>query len=361
MAGAASADGPGSTAAATAHAPPLRIGLVGCGHVSEAHLRAWRGVPGARVVALADPDPARLEQRGEAFGIEARFGSLEALLAGARLDAVDLCTPPAGREALIGRAAAAGCHVLAQKPLAPSIDEAVRCCELGERAGVVVAVKENWRWYPWYRVAGEAIRAGAIGEPRVLHLRRSCWGTPDPHWRVWREQPYLRTMPRAIWFEVGPHLVDALRALLGEPIGASAAFARVHAEMAGEDVAHVVLRFERAFATCDLSWAERGRPPRPGADRVSIDGTAGRIEIHEDGGVVRIGDDGARTPLAAAPREADADSHRAAQADFVAAIRERRAPATSARHHLHTLRIVLAAYDAVERAVAIDPPGRAPA
>lgn len=334
-------------------ADPLRIGVVGCGHISETHLRAWQRVPGAQVVALADTDAARVARRGDAFGIGARFHSLDALLAGADVDAVDLCTPPAGREALIARAAAAGRHVLAQKPLAASVDEAERCCALGERHDVVVAVKENWRWYPWYRTAIDAIHAGAIGEPRVLHLRRSCWGSPDPGWRVWREQPYFRTMPRAIWFEVGPHLVDALRAMLGEPRSVSAAFARTSPLMAGEDAAHVLLRFEHAFATCDLSWAERGRPSRPGADRVSIDGTAGRLEIGEDGEVVRVADEGTRTLLAAAGDDAELDSHRAAQADFADAIATARAPATTARHHLESLRIVLAAYDAADRTIVL--------
>src|SRR5262249_37155320 len=156
----------------------------------------------------------------------------------------------------------AGKHLLVQKPFASSLEDAEAQCALAEKHGVHLTIKENWRFLPWYAAMRAAIAAGRIGEIRRVCLSRGRLGSPGPGWRVFREQPYFRTMNRAIWFEVGVHLVDALRAVCGEPLAISAAFSRTSALMAGEDAAHALLRYPGFFASCDLSWAERGRADR---------------------------------------------------------------------------------------------------
>lgn len=327
------------------HARPLRIALVGCGHISAAHLRAWQQVPDARVVALCDRARAALDARRAEFGIDAGYESLAQLLAEVEVDAIDLCTTPEDRRALVEAAARAGKHLLVQKPLAVSLDEGGALCRIAEAQGVVLAVKENWRFYPWYRAIAAELASGRVGAVRRVAIRRTCWGSPDPAWRVWREQPYLQTRPQAVWLEVGVHLVDTLRHLLGEPDDLNADLLTLSPLMQGEDLALVSLRFGDALATCEHSWAERGRPDRPRVDDVRIDGTLARLELHEDGRLERIDDAGLRHEVAAAPADAEGASHVGAQADFVQALREGRAPATSGRHHLRTLAIVLAAYE----------------
>jgi len=333
---------------------PLRIALVGCGHISAVHLQAWQRIPEARVVALCDRSRTALDARRAEFGIEAGFGSLPRLLDAVEVDAVDLCTTPEDRLALVEAAAAAGKHLLVQKPLAVTVEDGQALCRIAEHHGVMLAVKENWRFYPWYRAIATELRSGRVGAVRRVAIRRTCWGSPDPDWRVWREQPYLRTRPRAVWVEVGVHLVDTLRHLLGEPDDLNADLLTVSPLMRGEDVAHVVLRFGDALVTCDHSWAERGRPDRPSVDEVRIDGTHARLELREDGRVVRIDDAGRVHEVAPVPAEAELASHVGSQADFVQALRQGRAPATSGRHHLRTLAIVLAAYDSAAQRRRID-------
>lgn len=328
-----------------ARSDPLRVALVGCGHISAMHLRAWRQVPRASVVALCDISRSALDARRAEFGIEAGFESLESLLAGIEVDAIDLCTTPERRLPLIEAAARAGKHLLVQKPLALTVEEGQRMCRVAEHHGVLLAVKENWRFYPWYRAIAARLRTGAVGEVLRVEIRRTCWGSPKRGWRVWKEQPYLLDRQQGVWYEVGVHIVDTLRHLLGEPDDVNADMVTLSPLMQGEDIAHVSMRFGSAIVTCDHSWAERGGPQRPGADVVRIDGRRARIELCDDGRVLHKDDAGRVREILPVPTEPELASHVGSQADFTEALRLRRAPATSGRHHLRTLQIVLAAYE----------------
>jgi predicted dehydrogenase len=220
---------------------------------------------------------------------------------------------------------------------------------IAERAGVQMMVKENWRWSPWYQEMKRTLDEGIVGEPRHLQIVRTCWGSPNPQWQVWREQPYFRELLQAAWFDVGGHFIDTLRFLLGEPLSLSAEMSRISPLMRGEDLAHVTLRFPGCFATCDLSWAERGRPSRAGSDRTRLDGTDGSIEI-EDGGRVTFRDNyGGWRVLGGPWPDGDILSHVGSQANFVRSVLGLELPATPAAHNARTLQIVLAAYESAEK------------
>src|SRR3954452_10109672 len=99
-------------------ATPLRGVLIGCGYVSQYHLAAWREQPEARLVAICDRDPGRLEQAGGLAPEARRFVGSEALFAEVPLDFVEICTRPESHVELVALAAHHGVHVLCQKPAA---------------------------------------------------------------------------------------------------------------------------------------------------------------------------------------------------------------------------------------------------
>ena len=70
----------------------LRVAVIGLG-IGRMHIEGWRQHPAVEVVAIADPDPLRLQQVGEQFGIERRYADLASLLAAESVDAVSICTP----------------------------------------------------------------------------------------------------------------------------------------------------------------------------------------------------------------------------------------------------------------------------
>src|SRR4051812_15605479 len=105
----------------------LRVGLVGAGWVTQHHLAAWAGLKGrARVVAIADPNPAAAAARARDFGIEQTFASAQEMFERAELDAVDVAAPREAHAAVVRLAADKGLAVLCQKPLAPTLDQARR-------------------------------------------------------------------------------------------------------------------------------------------------------------------------------------------------------------------------------------------
>src|SRR5574341_730393 len=102
----------------------FRVALLGCGFASEFHLKAWRMVPGAEVVALCDPDPAKGEARAREFEVKRTFESVAALLQDTEVDAYDVATPPETHRQVAEQLARAGKPVLCQKPLAMTLEDA---------------------------------------------------------------------------------------------------------------------------------------------------------------------------------------------------------------------------------------------
>ncbi len=147
------------------------IGIIGCGEVVRAaHLKAYAKY-GLNVVGVFDVSPAAARAVQEQFGIRNVFDSLDDLLAHPDIQIVDIATHPDVRPSLMRRALEAGKHILAQKPLAASVSDARNIVLEAERRGLRVAVNQNGRWAPAWRVATLLIQQGAIGDVlAVTHL-----------------------------------------------------------------------------------------------------------------------------------------------------------------------------------------------
>jgi predicted dehydrogenase len=133
---------------------PLRGALIGAGDVTVFHMQAWKKIPQAQIVAIADPNKDNAQQRAAESGIEPDhiYPSLNDLLAvEGDLDFVDIAAPPGAHLDLIRTAADHGIHILCQKPFAPSLSQARQMIQICEQAGVLLSVNENWRWRSWYR------------------------------------------------------------------------------------------------------------------------------------------------------------------------------------------------------------------
>jgi predicted dehydrogenase len=146
------------------------IGIVGCGGiVRSSHLPSYARY-GRRVVGVYDVRPEATSGVQD-YGVETIFERLDDLLAHPEVVIVDIATHPDVRAPLIREALAAGKHVLAQKPLAGDLETARDLVEEAQRRGLILAVNQNGRWSPAWRVATLLVDQGAIGEVvAVTHL-----------------------------------------------------------------------------------------------------------------------------------------------------------------------------------------------
>jgi myo-inositol 2-dehydrogenase / D-chiro-inositol 1-dehydrogenase len=190
----------------------VRVGIIGCGWVAQTgHLPALSRLPDVEVVAVADPDPVRLERTGDSFGIERRYPDHRGLVEDPAIDVVGVCVPAASHVEVATAAVEAGKHVLLEKPPALGTDEWDRLAATVAAAGVTFMVGLNMRWHPPFRAARELIRAGELGEIQCVRtvLVNHMLDRPEaPDWRSERRRGGGALM------EMGIHHLDLWRFLL---------------------------------------------------------------------------------------------------------------------------------------------------
>ena len=257
-------------------ARPLRGALIGCGFVSRFHLDGWSVVPDARLVALCDLDRERLEQASQrALGAKTYTSVADLFEQEESLDFVEICTQPESHRVLVDLAARHGAHILCQKPAAVLRADMIAMIEACDSAGIRLMIHENWRFRPWYRALRALIDAGSIGRP--IRVRIAHRDTRAVRPGGFADQPYQAAMPRLILMDMGCHLVDSARYLMGEIQSVSAAIGRFGRDNVGEDVAMLAVSFASgALGWLDFSWcaaADRARRPEWALNETVVEGS----------------------------------------------------------------------------------------
>ena len=147
-----------------------QIGLIGCGGISESHLKAYQHA-GFQVIAFADVDRDRAVARRDAFYPQGKvYSNYLDLLQSADIDVVDVATPPEPRAEIIEAALQLGRHVLSQKPFAVDLNTGLRLTSMAQEHGCVLAVNQNGRWAPHLSYIREAVLAGFVGEVAGVNI-----------------------------------------------------------------------------------------------------------------------------------------------------------------------------------------------
>ena len=212
---------------------PLRIGIIGAGSIARsAHLPAYLNIEGAEVVALADVSKENAERLAEQFGVPDTYTDWRELLDRKDIDAVDVCTPNHIRKEPVIAACEAGKHVLVQKPMAPTLEDATAMIEAAHRHKVKMGVIFMGRFSPVNALVNRLVRAGLIGRVTALRTNTGHSGglrLPETSWR--RSFDNLA----GSWSLLGVHSVDRMRAL-GGPFARVAAIGKtLVSDMTGDD------------------------------------------------------------------------------------------------------------------------------
>ncbi|MFQ5962560.1 MAG: Gfo/Idh/MocA family protein, partial [Candidatus Methylomirabilales bacterium] len=236
--------------------------------------------PDVEIVAAADTVSARKQALQKHLPGARWYESLDTLLAGERLDFVDICTPPATHAGLIRTALQHDLHILCEKPLVSRREDLDAVCELLGKDDRVVSTVHNWHQAPIIRKVGKLLEQGAIGE-----IQRCDWQTlrtkpasaveaRDGNWRV---DPAMAG--GGVLMDHGWHAFYVLYAWMGQvPDRISARLeSRRYTEWPIEDTASVSLEFPDATAEIFVTWASSER-----RNRASLEGTQGMIRIEDD-------------------------------------------------------------------------------
>ena len=172
----------------------LRVGFIGAGAITDLHYLGYKDNPKAELHAICDVDEALLRRRASDWQIGKTYTDYRQLLADPDVDAVEVITPHHLHAEMGIAALEAGKNVSVQKPMAITVAECDALIEAAQRAGKLMRVFENFRFYPPLMKAKELLDAGAIGEP--LSIRIKCvqgtsgegWEIPYRRW-VWRFDP----------------------------------------------------------------------------------------------------------------------------------------------------------------------------
>ena len=259
----------------------LRGMTIGCGFFGNIHLEGWSRIENARIVAVVDTDQRRAEEAAGRFDVAA-YTDLEAALAKESPDFVDIATRPDSHLKLAKVAAAQGCHVLCQKPIAPTMEESVKLVETCKSHNVRLMINENWRWQPWYREIKGLVESDAIGQVITITLTRHeahALCTPP-----FSNQPYFINMERFLLIESVIHLIDVARFLGGEIQEIFCDMRRVSGVTRGEDNVHLHLRLEDDI--WGIIYSTRCSEPDmedPMCDYARIEGKNGFIRLDRDG------------------------------------------------------------------------------
>lgn len=242
----------------------IRTGVLGGGFMARVHSGAAR-TAGARLVGIATSSASRAASAAAALGVDRAEADAQALLAASDIDVVHICTPNATHAALASAALEAGKHVVCEKPLATTVEDARRLAEAAQASGRVAAVPFVYRYHPMVREARARVAAGEAGALISIdasYLQDWMLLPDDDDWRA----DASAGGPSRAFADIGSHLCDLIEFVAGERIvRLTARTRRVYDERGGravtnEDVAAVLVETASgALGTLLVSQMAAGR------------------------------------------------------------------------------------------------------
>jgi UDP-N-acetyl-2-amino-2-deoxyglucuronate dehydrogenase len=320
-----------------------RLGIIGLGMAAAPHARSLLDLKDRVDVAAAfSPTASRRSEFAQKYGLPV-CDDAEAIFADASIDAVLLLTPPNTHLDLVRRAAAAGKHILLEKPLDITLERSEELVAVAEAAGVKLGMVLQHRFRPISLALAQAIADGRLGDIVSASARLHNW-RPQSYY----DQPGRGTKARdggGVLLTQAIHTLDLMISLAGVPVEATgfAATSPIH-RMETEDLAMAAIRFANG-AIGSISATTCAWPGFP--DAVDIIGTKGmarldgtRLVMQFHDGAEIVLEDGAAGGAGADPMAFPHQHHRAVIADFLDAIEQDREPKVTGREALKAHRLI---------------------
>ena len=324
-------------------ANPVKVGVVGAGRIGTSHAELLaRRVPGARLLAIADPRPGAADALASRLGCRAAENPAQ-LFDDSDIEAVVIAASSEAHVELIVAATAAGKAVFCEKPMGLTVADIDQAIEAARAAGVALQVGFNRRFSADFAAARQLVVDGRIGTPQLMRsvTRDPSLANPGgvPPWTIFL-QTLIHDFDTLLWLNSGAN--------------ATTVYATADALVAPEfkdagllDTALVVIKFDNgAIATAEASFSAGY-----GYDvRGEVFGSAGMATI---GDVARTsmryhGRDGRQADTVRGDVELFRDAYTAEFAEFTAAVRDGREPAVTGRDARRALVLALASVESVK-------------
>jgi len=248
----------------------VKIGLVGCGRISQEHLGAFEKIKNARIQALSDVAGDKVKSISEHHKCKA-YKDYRRMIRNEKLDAVVVCTPPNIHAKVSIFAMSNGLHVLCEKPFSLNKTEALAMQNSARKNKRVLMMASKFRFTDDVVKAKAIIESGLLGRP-VLFENVFCSKVDMAN----RWNSKKRISGGGVLIDNGAHSVDIARFLLGPITLIQAQFGRRIQKISVEDTARIYFQNKsRTMGTIDLSWSLNKELP----NYISIYGTEGTLLI----------------------------------------------------------------------------------
>ncbi|NOY79446.1 MAG: Gfo/Idh/MocA family oxidoreductase [Kiritimatiellaeota bacterium] len=262
----------------------LKLAVVGAGVFGSIHLEACASHAGAELAAVCETNPERAARVREKYGVRV-FERASELAAVRDIKAVTVATPDFAHADIVCAMLEAGKHVLVEKPLSTSVEEARRMVRTARTARRFLMVDFHNRWNPPFVEARARIEQGDLGQPFMASARLAntlyvplemlAWaGRSGPHWFLF------------------PHIVDLVCWLFGQEARRVMGWARKGVLTAkgvdAYDAVQAMLMFDSASALLETAWVLPESHPTLVDFQVTLLGTRGRMAFHPLGPVIEV-------------------------------------------------------------------------
>jgi predicted dehydrogenase len=194
----------------------LRVAIVGCGKIADAHASQIRRIAGCEIVGVCDTEPLMARQLFERFPVKAHFSDVTELLRRARPDVVHITTPPESHFDLAKLCLERGCHVYVEKPFTLHVDDAESLIALSARTGRKLTVGHDDQFSHVTRRMRSLIQREYLGGPPV-HMESSyCYDLGDEYARavLGDRQHWIRRLPGKLLHNIISHGVARIAEFL---------------------------------------------------------------------------------------------------------------------------------------------------
>ncbi len=249
------------------------MAILGAGFISDIHLESYhRFVPEAEVVGVYTRDKAKAEAFAKKYHIPKWYDNVDELLRDCDCDVVDICLPNFLHADATLKAAKAGKHIIIEKPLSVTLEEADEMISACKSAGVKLMYAEELCFAPKYERARHLVKEGAVGQ---IYMLKQAEKHSGPHSDWFYE---VSQAGGGVLMDMGCHGIAWLRWMLGnnpvKSVYASMSTVLHQNRTKGEDNSVMIIEFENGVTgVVENSWAKHGGMD----DRSEIHGTEGVI------------------------------------------------------------------------------------